>query len=124
LNRAGELSLGSSAVADAITSRAVPVLSACSVRARRDVECGDKPRYGSVRAGKRHDEAGGVGIRNALEGREEKRASGDCSTSASVSATSTTRSRPAAAAANAFAAGVSPLTPLPGTPVPAGCRPS
>ena len=69
------MSLGRRAAAEATTSRAVPVLSACSARARAEAmsKCGDRPRYGiDLVRGKRDDQVRGVGVRDALEGREEK----------------------------------------------------
>ena len=49
-SRAGAVTLGSSAAADATMTRAVPLAAACSARARADAtpKCGARPRYGST----------------------------------------------------------------------------
>ena len=49
-SRSGALTRGSSAAADATITRAVPVASACSARARAEAtpKCGAMPRYGST----------------------------------------------------------------------------
>src|SRR5436190_11563348 len=106
-----------------MTSRAVPVPSACSVRAREEAmsKCGDRPRYGSISC-----DGNGRTALAASESdtpsravRKNRASDTNCSTSASVGTTTTTRLRAAAAAAkSALAGGVNPLTPLPGTPSP------
>ena len=102
---------------------AVPVLRACRVRARADAmsKCGDNPRYGSISCeGNEATSCAASASEIPSSAERKKRASEvSCSTSASVGTTTTTWSRAAATAANsAFAAGVRPLTSLPGAPSP------
>ena len=94
--RSGALSRGSSAAAEAMTSRAVPVLSACSARARAEAmsKCGARPRYGidfvrRERQDRRARPRRPTGLR-ARRGRSG-RPTVSCSTSASVGTTRSDR---------------------------------
>ena len=73
--RAGGVTRGSSAAADATTTRAAPVAIACSARARADAtpKCGASPRYGSTSCdGKRKDHALRGGLGQPFERRHEE----------------------------------------------------
>ena len=119
----GGLSRGSIAAAEAITSRADPVLRAWSARARAEAisKCGDRPRYGSTSCDGSGSTRWAASASEAPSSTVKKNRASEatCSTSASVGTITSVRSRAAAAAANnAFADGVKPLTDSPGTPRP------
>ena len=70
----GDATRGSSAAADAITTRAVPRATACSARARTEVtpKCGARPRYGSTSCDGNGSTARSVPPASALRARDEE----------------------------------------------------
>ena len=124
--RPGPVTRGSSAAAEATTTRAVPPAIACSARARAEAtpKCGARPRYGSTSCDGNGRIARSAASSESPSSAETKKRTSPAACSRSPSLGTTNSTTPcgnacaAAATKSALAAGVSPDAAVAGASIP------